>query len=212
LPHPTLPPSKTHLKATPCHRCTDEPLKSIAQVHHLATLSRPRHEELAPREGTKSQSPPPSPLPLRAPPRRWTPLTILGSPRPQPELCTARESSLTTPTPPTTTTLACRPSYTIADPLHRGQTLLVSPLPSATPNLVHRLAGLLPEASSTHLAVSNRQIPASRHRLARLMPFPYFSSSGQKCRVGQATLLAGWAVSLLVQPTATVVFLFYTFD
>jgi hypothetical protein len=131
---------------------------------------------------------------------------------PNPSLAPPRSSSLTTPTPPTTTTLACRPSYTIADPLHRGQTLLVSPLPSATPNLVHRLAGLLPEASSTHLAVSNRQIPASRHRLARLMPFPYFSSSGQKCRVGQATLLAGWAVSLLVQPTATVVFLFYTFD
>jgi cell division septation protein DedD len=98
-----------------------------------------------------------------------------------------RGSSPTTPTPPATTTPACRPSSPITSSLCRGQAPLVSPLPSAALNPFCRHASLLPEPSPLPLAAGNRWIPAGHRRL----------DSGRKCRVGRATSLAGWAVSLL---------------
>jgi hypothetical protein len=125
----------------------------------------------------------------------------------------ALDSSDRSRTPSTPTRASCRQGVPprLLQP-HQRPPPRTSPLPSTTPNSVHRPAGLLPEPSPLYLAVGNRRILAGRCRPSRPTPFPYFSSSGRKCRVGRATSLAGWAMSLLSQPTATVAFLFYTSD
>jgi hypothetical protein len=43
-------------RSAPCRRCVHEPLKTITQVHHLATPSQPRRKERRPREGAKRRS------------------------------------------------------------------------------------------------------------------------------------------------------------
>jgi hypothetical protein len=74
-----------------------------------------------------------------------------------------RSSSLTVPTAPMTSTLACHRFSPAAAPLRRGQAHPVSPLLSTAPNVVCRPANLLPDPSPLHLDVGSRRDLAGHH-------------------------------------------------
>jgi hypothetical protein len=116
---------------------------------------------------------------------------------PTPSFTQPRNSSLTTPTPSVTTTPACRPSSPITSSLCRGQAPPGEPPPLRYPKSVLPPCWLAPRTLSA--TPSYRQSPDSSWPSppGEAQRLPLFSPSGRKCRVGRATSLAGWAVSLL---------------
>jgi hypothetical protein len=147
--------------------------------------------------GRQEPKPTPSPLPPQAPPRHWTPPTVPGPPWPHTELHAAKEF-LPDHSNPVGDHHSGLPTFF---PHHQFPLSWTSP-PGEPPPLRYPKSVLPPcwlaprtlSATPSYRQSPDSSWPSPPGEAQRL---PLFSPSGRKCRVGRATSLAGWAVSLL---------------